>query len=54
MRGSGRTWIDSFRYKPGQPTGYEWEAISLPMIHGWLFNELFPTRYAAGQPPISP
>jgi hypothetical protein len=31
---------------PGRPTGYEWEAISLPMIHGVAFNELFPTRYA--------
>lgn len=31
---------------PGRPTGYEWEAISLPMIHGVAFNELFPTKYA--------
>ena len=31
---------------PGRPTGYEWEAVSLPMIHGVAFNELFPTQYA--------
>ena len=31
---------------PGRPTGYEWEAVSLPMIHGVAFNELFPSRYA--------
>ncbi|MGH7258145.1 MAG: hypothetical protein ACREIM_07185 [Nitrospiraceae bacterium] len=31
---------------PGRPTGYEWEAVSLPMIHGVAFNELFPRRYA--------
>lgn len=31
---------------PGRPTGYEWEAVSLPMIHGVAFNELVPSRYA--------
>lgn len=31
---------------PGRPTGYEWEAISQPMIHGVAFNELFPRQYA--------
>jgi hypothetical protein len=31
---------------PGRPTGYEWEAVSLPMIRGVAFNELFPRRYA--------
>ncbi len=31
---------------PGRPTGYEWDAVSLPMIHGVAFNELFPRRYA--------
>ncbi len=30
---------------PGRPTGYEWEAVSLPMIHGVAFNELFPRHY---------
>jgi hypothetical protein len=30
---------------PGRPTGYEWEAVSLPMIHGVAFNELFPNQY---------
>lgn len=31
---------------PGRPTGYEWEAVALPMIHGVAFNELVPSRYA--------
>lgn len=31
---------------PGRPTGYEWDAVSLPMIHGVAFNELFPRHYA--------
>lgn len=31
---------------PGRPTGYEWDAVSLPMIHGVAFNELFPKHYA--------
>lgn len=31
---------------PGRPTGYEWEAVALPMIHGVAFNELFPRHYA--------
>jgi hypothetical protein len=31
---------------PGRPTGYEWEALSLPMMPGVQFNELFPRRYA--------
>lgn len=30
---------------PGRPTGYEWEAIALPMLPSVAFNELFPTRY---------
>jgi hypothetical protein len=30
---------------PGRPTGYEWEALSLPVMPGVAFNELFPTRY---------
>lgn len=30
---------------PGRPTGYEWEAISLPILPSVAFNELFPTRY---------
>jgi len=30
---------------PGRPTGYEWEALSLPMLPGVAFNELFPRRY---------
>ncbi len=30
---------------PGRPTGYEWEALSLPVMPGVQFNELFPTRY---------
>ena len=30
---------------PGRPTGYEWEAISRPIMPGVAFNELFPTRY---------
>jgi hypothetical protein len=31
---------------PGRPTGYEWEAIALPIMPSVAFNELFPTRYA--------
>ncbi len=31
---------------PGRPTGYEWDAVALPMIHGVAFNELMPTHYA--------
>ena len=30
---------------PGRPTGYEWEALSLPMLPSVAFNELFPRRY---------
>ncbi|MGQ0809925.1 MAG: hypothetical protein ACT4OO_01695 [Nitrospiraceae bacterium] len=30
---------------PGRPTGYEWEALSLPIIPGVAFNELFPSKY---------
>ncbi|HEY5931281.1 MAG TPA: hypothetical protein VIT63_00100 [Nitrospira sp.] len=31
---------------PGRPTGYEWEAIALPLLPSVAFNELTPTRYA--------
>jgi hypothetical protein len=31
---------------PGRPTGSEWEALSLPLIPGVAFNELFPRKYA--------
>lgn len=31
---------------PGRPTGYEWDAVALPMIHGVAFNELMPRHYA--------
>lgn len=31
---------------PGRPTGFEWEALSLPTLPGVAFNELFPQRYA--------
>jgi hypothetical protein len=31
---------------PGRPTGYEWEALALPILPSVAFNELFPTRYA--------
>lgn len=31
---------------PGRPTGYEWEAVSLPALHGVAFNELYPRQYA--------
>jgi opacity protein-like surface antigen len=31
---------------PGRPTGFEWEALSLPTMPGVQFNELFPRRYA--------
>jgi hypothetical protein len=31
---------------PGRPTGFEWEALSLPTMPGVAFNELFPRRYA--------
>jgi len=31
---------------PGRPTGFEWEALSLPLMPGVAFNELFPRRYA--------
>jgi hypothetical protein len=30
---------------PGRPTGYEWEALALPMLPSVAFNELFPRRY---------
>jgi hypothetical protein len=30
---------------PGRPTGYEWEALSRPVLPGVAFNELFPRRY---------
>lgn len=30
---------------PGRPTGYEWEALSRPLIPGLAFNELFPRKY---------
>ena len=38
---------------PGRPTGYEWEAVSLPMIHGVAFNELFPTPVCGRKSPVS-
>ncbi len=31
---------------PGRPIGYEWEALSHPMLPGVAFTELFPRRYA--------
>lgn len=31
---------------PGRPTGYEWEALALPILPSVAFNELFPSRYA--------
>ena len=31
---------------PDRPTGFEWEALSLPTMPGVQFNELFPRRYA--------
>ena len=31
---------------PGRPTGYEWEALALPILPSVAFNELTPTRYA--------
>jgi hypothetical protein len=30
---------------PGRPTGYEWEALALPMLPSVAFNELVPQRY---------
>ncbi|HJT21296.1 MAG TPA: hypothetical protein VJ746_12545 [Nitrospira sp.] len=33
---------------PGRPTGYEWEALSLPMLPSVAFNELFPRQYGIG------
>jgi len=30
---------------PGRPTGYEWEALALPMLPSVAFNELAPQRY---------
>ncbi|WP_447979107.1 hypothetical protein [Candidatus Nitrospira bockiana] len=30
---------------PGRPTGYEWEALPLPVMPAVAFNELFPRRY---------
>ena len=30
---------------PAKPTGFEWEAIPLPMMPGVAFNELIPRRY---------
>ncbi len=29
---------------PGRPTGYEWEALSRPILPGVAFNELFPQQ----------
>ena len=49
MAESGRTLIASARSAfrlPGRPTGFEWEALSLPTMPGVQFNELFPRRYA--------
>lgn len=37
--------FSSFRL-PGRPTGYEWEALSRPVMPGVAFYELFPRRYA--------
>jgi hypothetical protein len=31
---------------PGRPTGYEWEALALPILPSVAFNELSPERYA--------
>jgi hypothetical protein len=31
---------------PGRPTGFEWEAVSLPIMPAVAFNELFPRQYA--------
>lgn len=31
---------------PGRPTGFEWEALSLPMMLGVQFNKLFRRGYA--------
>jgi len=33
---------------PGRPTGYEWEALALPMMPSVAFNELFPRKYGIG------
>ncbi|HEY7532207.1 MAG TPA: hypothetical protein VH681_05415 [Nitrospiraceae bacterium] len=33
---------------PGRPTGYEWEAIALPIMPSVAFNELYPEKYAIG------
>jgi hypothetical protein len=33
---------------PGRPTGYEWEALALPMMPSVAFNELFPRQYGIG------
>ena len=33
---------------PGRPTGYEWEALALPMMPSVAFNELYPRQYAIG------
>jgi len=33
---------------PGRPTGYEWEALALPMMPSVAFNELYPRQYAVG------
>jgi hypothetical protein len=30
---------------PGRPKGYEWDALSRPMLPGVAFNELFPRKY---------
>jgi hypothetical protein len=30
---------------PGRPKGYEWDALSRPMLPGVAFNELFPRQY---------
>ncbi len=42
--GQNQDRFSAFRL-PGRPKGYEWEALSRPMLPGVAFNELFPRRY---------
>lgn len=42
--GQNQDRFSAFRL-PGRPKGYEWDALSRPMLPGVAFNELFPRRY---------
>ena len=53
MAGSGKNLdrFSAFRL-PGRPTGYEWEALALPMLPSVAFNELVPLVMPSCMRPI--